>query len=71
MNIIVVVLVYHYNIIGVSAEKRARYVIVRTITKDLFALRTQQLKRQISYILYIWRSMINLKFWLDAFLGLQ
>ena len=41
MNIIAVALVYHYNIIGVSAEKRARYVIVYTIT-FLFALRTQQ-----------------------------
>ena len=57
--------------IVIHAIKRASYVIVRTITKDLFALRTQQLKRQISYILYIWRSMVNLKFWLDAFLGLQ
>ena len=41
MNIIAVALVYHYNIIGVSAEKRARYVIVRTIT-NLFVLRTQR-----------------------------
>ena len=32
MNIIAVALVYHYNIIGVHAEKRARYVIVYTIT---------------------------------------
>ena len=52
MNIIVVVLVYHYNIIGVSAEKRARYVIVRTIT-NLFALRTQRFIPLRSWVIII------------------